>query len=131
MTKPNAILLITDELEGDPSVPFDLRPIGDQWSSDAHVLIVMAGDGDGPEYGVAHPTGCTDECGVLFQLVEGGFTQPSDYPQVPTEPGLHLMRATTIKGGWLTADYPVDHDCFLTFDDQLVETTVESEEVAS
>ena len=51
---------------------YELRAIGDQWQSDAHVLIVLAGDGDGRDYAVAHPTGCTDDdCIVTFQLYEG------------------------------------------------------------
>ena len=110
-------MLIVDELDGDPSG----TEIGSSWRSDAHVLIVLAGESTGPEYAVMHPNGCSD-CHVQFQLVEGSYTQPTGYPQVPTEPGLYLMRAVTTLGGWLTAEFPVDHDCYLIFNDVIEET---------
>jgi hypothetical protein len=105
---------IVDELDGEPA-NYDLRPIGDSWRSPAHVLIVLAGDGSGPEYAVAHPTECDDECEVEFQLYEGGYKQPPGYPQVPTEPGLHLLWVEYVKGGWANGSYAIDHDAYLVF----------------
>lgn len=120
-----ATLRIIDDLDGDPRIDFDLREIGDRWRSEAHVLIVLSGDGEGPEYAVAHPTDCDDDCHVMFELYEGGCEQPPGYPQVPTEPGLYLMRTESVKGGWLNGSFAIDHDHYLTFDDVLEKTATE------
>ena len=109
-------LRIVDELEGDPPAHYEQRNVGDVWQSDAHVLIVLSGDGNGPEYEVAHPAGCDNDCVVAFQLSEGGYEQPPGYPQIPTDVGMYLIRAEFVKGGWMAGGYIIDHDCYLIFD---------------
>ena len=110
-------LYIIDELEGDEPKAYDLREIGEQWRSEFHVLVVLAGEGDGLEYGVMHPAGCDHECAVAYELAEGGFEQPGGYEPVPTEPGLYPVRLVCQKGGWITGSYAVEHDAWLTFTD--------------
>lgn len=114
-------ITIVDELDRDRVVPYDLRDIGDVRRSAAHVLVVLAGEGEGVEYELMHPDYCDAEsCSVAWQASEGGWEQPPGYPQTPKTPGLYLVRLESVKGGWVNGSHAVEHDAYFVFDDVLV-----------
>jgi hypothetical protein len=103
-------ITVVDQMEGDPHL--NGAPVGSERRWPVHALVVLAGDGDGPEYELLHPGGCERECGTDFELHEGGFEQPSGYWQIPTEPGVYLVQLTHVVGGWINGEHPVDHDLY-------------------